>query len=99
MIEVKQMLQRMRKLIAVCEVKAFVVNRQESALDKRQQRRVIADPMRHVIRFRERGNSNKRKTGAQLIEIGTLWRIRAGWIGSQRRAEQFRISDAGIGGA
>ena len=39
MIEVEQILQRIRKLIAVCEVQAFVVNRQESALDQRQQRK------------------------------------------------------------
>ena len=99
MIEVEQILQRIGKLIPVCEVQAYVINRQEAALDQRQQRRVIADAVRDVARFRERGNRNKRKAGAQLIEIGALQRIRASWIGSQRRAEQFRIGDAGIGGA
>src|SRR5205823_1569447 len=99
MIEVEQILQWIGKLIAVCEVQAYVVNRQEAALDQRQQRRMIADAVRDVARFREGGNSNERKAGTQLIEIGALQRIRTSWIGSQRRAEQFCIHDAGIGGA
>jgi len=72
MIEVEQILQRIGKLIPVCEVQAYVINRQEAALDQRQQRRVIADAVRDVARFRERGNRNKRKAGTQLIEIGAL---------------------------
>jgi hypothetical protein len=43
MIEVEHILQRIRKLIAACEVQAFVINRQEAALDYGQQRCVIAD--------------------------------------------------------
>src|SRR6266566_9993131 len=82
-----------------CEVQSYVINRQKAALDQRQQRRMIADAVRDVAGFRERGNCNEWKTGTQLIEIGALRRIRTGWIGSQRRAEQFRIGDAGIDGA
>ena len=99
MIEVEQILQRIGKLIAACEVQSYVINRQKAALDQRQQRRMIADAVRDVAGFRERGNCNEWKTGTQLIEIGALRRIRTGWIGSQRRAEQFRIGDAGIDGA
>ena len=99
MIEVKQILQRIRKLIAVCEVQPYIVNRQKAAFDQRQKRRVIADAVRNVARFRERRNRNKRKTRSQLIQIGALQRIRTSWIGSQRRTQQFRISHAGIGGA
>jgi len=37
MIEVEQILQRIGKLIPVCEVQAYVINRQKAALDQRQQ--------------------------------------------------------------
>ena len=72
MIEVEQILQRIGKLIAIGEVQAYVINRQKAALDQRQQRRVIADAVRNVAWFRERGNRNERKAGTQLIEIGAL---------------------------
>ena len=99
MIEVEQILQRIGKLIAIGEVQAYVINRQKAALDQRQQRRMIANAVRNVARFRERGNCNEWKAGTQLIKIGALQRIRTSWIGSQRRAEQFCIHDAGIDGA
>ena len=99
MIEIKHILQRIGKLITLCEVRAYVVNRQEAALDQRQQRRVVPNAVRNITRLRERRNSNKRKAGTQLVEIRALRRIWTGWIKSQRRAEQFRISDAGVDSA
>jgi hypothetical protein len=69
MVKVEQILERVGKLIAICEVQAFVINRQEAGLDQRQPRRVIADAVRHIARFRERGNSYEWKAGAQLIEL------------------------------
>ena len=61
-----------------------ILVRQESLLDERQQRRVIADGVRHVMRLGEWRHRDERHPEAELIEVGTARRIGARLSGTGR---------------
>src|SRR6266699_1893883 len=91
----------MRMLVPLGQVQppVVIVEAQEALLDERKQGRVIPYGVRHVVRLRKRGDSEKRKAESQLIKAGAFLRVRACRVRRQSRTKQLRILYAGVRGA
>ena len=83
MVEVEQIFKCIRVLVPGGEMKTghAVIATEKALFDESQQRRMIAQRMRHIMRLREGRNCQKGHPETELIEAGAKRRIAArGWV-------------------